>query len=214
MSNLTYTGRSPCPGLNVLANHGWLPRSGKNIDLATVRSAVAGAYNYAPTTFDEAFQMALDVNVSTTRNSSTFHLGDLRKHNAAEFDGSLSRNDAYFGDNLHFSPAVWATVAERLNLYDAGNCEKDRYVTVETAARARAARVEDAMRANPNFTNSKLAMEGSPGTTSLYLTTLWDYEADGAPKAWVRAFFGMSSPSLVPHFRGSQLCTSLYILFE
>ncbi|BCS25206.1 peroxidase family protein [Aspergillus puulaauensis] len=191
--------RSPCPGLNVLANHGWLPRSGKNIDLATVRSAVAGAYNYAPTTFDEAFQMALDVNLSTTGNSSTFHLADLRKHNAAEFDGSLSRNDAYFGDNLHFSPAVWETVAERLNLYDAGDCEKDKYVTVETAARARAARVEDAMRANPDFTNSKLAMEGSPGTTSLYLTTLWDYEADGAPKAWVRAFF---EDERIPYIEG------------
>ncbi|KAL4936995.1 hypothetical protein BDV06DRAFT_232876 [Aspergillus oleicola] len=181
--------RSPCPGLNVLANHGWLPRSGKNIDLATLRTAVSSAYNYERKSFDDAFQQALDFNLSTTGISSTFHLSDLRWHDAVEFDGSLSRNDAYFGDNLHFNPAIWDTVAEKLNLYDAGECGEDKYVTVESAARARAARVEDAKRANPMFNNSKNVMQGSPGTTALYLTTLWDDEAGAVPKAWVKAFF-------------------------
>ncbi|KAL4780073.1 Chloroperoxidase [Aspergillus varians] len=192
-------GRSPCPGLNVMANHGWLPRSGQNIDLATLRTAVAGAYNYAPTTFDSAFKMAIDFKLSTTGNSSTFHLDDLKKHDAVEFDGSLSRNDIYFGDNLHFDPAIWGTVAERLNLYDAGECGQDKYVTVEVAARARAARVQDAMRANPTFNNSANAMSGSPGTTALYLTTMWDDEADAAPKAWVRAFF---EDERIPYIEG------------
>lgn len=31
--------RGPCPGLNALANHGILPRDGKNLDLATVKAA-------------------------------------------------------------------------------------------------------------------------------------------------------------------------------
>lgn len=48
------------------------------------------------------------------------------------------------------------------------------------------------MKANPGFNASKAQMDGSPGTTALYLTTLWDDEADGAPKAWVKAFFGRS----------------------
>ncbi|KAL4912939.1 Chloroperoxidase [Aspergillus aurantiobrunneus] len=191
--------RSPCPGLNVMANHGWLPRSGRDIDLATLRTAVAGAYNYATTTFDSVFDMALGFNLSTTGNSSTFHLSDLRKHDAVEFDGSLSRNDLYFGDNLHFSPAIWATVASRLDLYDAGDCEEDMYVTVEAAAKARAARVQDAMRANPEFNHSENAISGSPGTTALYLTTLWDDEADGAPKAWVKAFF---EDERIPYIEG------------
>src|SRR4051794_20570082 len=110
------TGRSPCPGLNTMANHGWLPRSGKNIDIDAIRSAVSGAYNYAPTTFDGAFEQAAAFNLTTTGNSSTFHLADLAKHDAVEFDGSLSRNDFYFGDDLHFAPAIWATTAERLGL--------------------------------------------------------------------------------------------------
>ena len=172
-----------------MANHGWLPRSGKNIDLAAVRFAVAGAFNYAPTAFDDPFAQAVAFNLTTTGNSSTFHLADLAKHDAIEFDGSLSRNDIYFGDNLHYDPAIFATVAKNLGLHDDGH-GKDKYVTVEVAAKARAARVKEAMRVNPTFNASVNEMSGSPGTTALYLVTLFDDEADAAPKAWVRAFFG------------------------
>ncbi|KAL4926201.1 peroxidase family protein [Aspergillus undulatus] len=191
--------RPPCPGLNVLANHCWLPRNGKDIDLATLRTAVSGAYNYERHSFDDAFHQALEFNLSTTGNSSTFHLSDLRWHDTVEFDGSLSRNDAYFGDNIHFNPASWATVAERLNLYEAGECGEDKYVTVETAAKARAARVEDAKKINPMFNNSVNAMQGSPGTTALYLTTLWDDEAEAVPKTWVKSFF---EDERIPYIEG------------
>jgi hypothetical protein len=173
-----------------MANHGWLPRSGKNIDLAALRFAVTGAYNYAPTTFDSAFEQAVSFNLTTTGNSSNFHLADLAKHDAIEFDGSLSRNDFYFGDNLHYDPAIWATMAKRLRLYETGDSEMDKYVTVETAAKARAARVQDAMKVNPTFNASANALSGSPGTTALYLVTLWDAKVGAAPKAWIRAFFG------------------------
>jgi hypothetical protein len=169
-----------------MANHGWLPRSGKDIDLAALQHAVVGAYNYAPDSFDGAFEQALDLNVTTTGNRSTFHLSDLAKHDAVEFDGSLSRNDFYFGDTLHFDPAIWGTVAHNLGLNDK---KTGKYVTVETAAKARAARVRDAMRVNPTFNASANQMQGSPGTTALYLTTLWDDKADGAQKSWIKAFF-------------------------
>jgi len=178
-----------------MANHGFLPRTGKDIDLAAVRQAVSGAFNYIPFTFDSAVQMVWDFNLSTTGNSSTFNLADVAKHDAIEFDGSLSRNDFYFGDDLHFDPAIWHTTATRLGLYDIERSEKDRFVTIETAAKACAARVEDAKRVNPTFNASAAEMIGSPGTTALYLTTLWDINAGAAPKAWIRAFFGRFSSS-------------------
>ncbi|KAL5091323.1 hypothetical protein Trisim1_003290 [Trichoderma cf. simile WF8] len=183
--------RSPCPGLNVLANHNYLPRSGKNIDLPSIQAAVAAAYNYAPTTFDSAFIQAQDCHLTTTGNFSTINLSDLAKHghNCVEFDGSLSRNDLFFGDNLHFDPKIWATMAKRLDLNKVSHDPKSKYITVEQAAKARAARVADAMKANPNFTASDLEMNGSPGTTALYLTTLWDDTVGGAPKEWVKSFF-------------------------
>ncbi|KAK0723126.1 Chloroperoxidase [Lasiosphaeria miniovina] len=181
--------RSPCPGLNVLASHGFLPRSGKNIDKEAVRSAVSAAYNYEHTTFDSAFDDAVNFKLTTTGNASTFNLADLAAHDKVEFDGSLSRNDFYFGDDLHFSPVIWATTAKRLGLYKTGPTEQDKYITIEVAAKARAARVKDAMAANPNFNASVNQMRGSPGTTALFLTTLWDDKAGGAPKAWVKAWF-------------------------
>ncbi|KAM0261049.1 hypothetical protein ACHAQJ_002488 [Trichoderma viride] len=181
--------RSPCPGLNVLANHGWLPRSGKNIDLPTLRTAVSGAYNYAPDTFDGPFQQAQACNLTTTGNSSTFNLADLAKHDCIEFDGSLSRNDFYFGDDLHFDPKIWATMSKRLGLDDIGRDPMSKYVTVEQAAKARAARVADAMRVNPTFNASANEIQGSPGTTALYLVTLWDDAVGAAPKEWIKSFF-------------------------
>ncbi|KAL7942556.1 Chloroperoxidase [Trichoderma barbatum] len=181
--------RSPCPGLNVLANHGWLPRSGKNIDLPTLQVAVSSAYNYAPDTFDMPFKLAQTCNLTTTGNPSTFNLADLAKHDCIEFDGSLSRNDFHLGDNLHFNPRIWATTAKRLGLNNVGRDPMSKYVTVEQAAKARAARVADAMKANRKFNASDNEMQGSPGTTALYLVTLWDDTVGAVPKAWIKSFF-------------------------
>jgi hypothetical protein len=173
-----------------MANHGFLPRDGKNIDIDAVRSAVKAAYNWDSNVFDGAVNSALEFKLSTTGNSSTFNLADLAKHDAIEFDGSLSRNDIFFGDNLHFNPLIWGSVAARLDLHKIPRTEKDKYVTVEVAAKARAARVKEAMKINPHFNASSAEMTGSPGATGLYLATLWDDTANAAPKAWIASFFG------------------------
>lgn len=183
--------RSPCPGLNALANHGWLHRSGKNIDLPAFQSAIAGAYKYEPTSMDGFFELALNFNLSTTGNQSTFNLFDLARHDEIEFDGSLSRNDIYFGDNVHFDHTIWATVAKNLDLYHTLGSEINQYVTVETAAKACRARAADAKRVNPSFNASAMQVMGNPGTTALYLVTLWDENAGAAPKSWIRALFGV-----------------------
>ncbi|KIA75853.1 hypothetical protein HK57_00380 [Aspergillus ustus] len=193
--------RSPCPGLNAMANHGFLPRNGRDISLADLHAAITNAYNYAPETLDDAFHMALDFNLSTTANpSSTIQLSDLNKYNAIEHDGSLSRSDYNLGDNHSFDPEVWNSTATNLGLYDAGaDCESDLYVTVEVAARARALRFRQAQALNPRFNASAGALMGSVGETALYLTTLWDYAAGAMPKAWIRAFF---EEERIPYLEG------------
>ncbi|KAK0648319.1 Chloroperoxidase [Cercophora newfieldiana] len=208
--------RSPCTGLNNLANHGFLPRSGKNIDIETLRVAVKAAFNYDPETFDFAFKQAVDFNLTTTGNPQTFNLDDLAKHDAIEFDGSLSRNDFYFGgNNNHFNPAIWASTAKYLKLYDYGPHKKDRYITVEAAAKARAARVKDAMKVNPAFNASEAQQMGSPGTTALYLTTMWDVDAGAAPKAWVRSFFEKERiPYLLGYKKSPKNSKSIGDMFE
>ncbi|KAG7087388.1 hypothetical protein E1B28_013359 [Marasmius oreades] len=44
-SEVPSESRSPCPALNTLANHGYLPRSGKGIELKTLLVALITVYN-------------------------------------------------------------------------------------------------------------------------------------------------------------------------
>lgn len=104
--------RSPCPGLNTLANHGILPRDGKNLDIPTVAAAALLAYNIS-TDAVNVFG-ALGLAASTTGDAKTFHLKDLAQHDpqVLEHDASMTRNDSYFGDDLAFSETAFArTVA-------------------------------------------------------------------------------------------------------
>ncbi|KAK4498291.1 hypothetical protein PRZ48_010949 [Zasmidium cellare] len=194
-----FDSRAPCPGLNSLANHGFLPRHGKNITYNDISSAALHGYNYTDDVYEIFYILATQVftNISTTGDPSTFNLEDLARHNTIEQDGSLSRNDIYFGDNLHFSAPVWEPVAEDLGLKGYG--KEDRYISIETAAKAYKARQEAARKANPAFTVSFDQRNGTRGTTALYLATLWDYEAKAAPKAWVEAFF---TEERIPYLEG------------
>ncbi|KAH0440710.1 chloroperoxidase-like protein [Colletotrichum camelliae] len=71
--------RSPCPVLNALANHGYLPRDGMNINMEQLKFA---------------FTKALNI--------------DEKKHNVIEHDGSLSREDvAVTGNANKFDARVW-----------------------------------------------------------------------------------------------------------
>jgi len=202
-----HDSRSPCPGLNALANHGWLPHSGKDINLPAIQTATDAVYNFASDVLISIFQQVVAFNLSTTGNASTFNLEDLKKHDAIEFDGSLSRNDFYFGDDLHFDLNIWSSTAERLGLYNYKD-SAGLYVTIETAAKARAARVKDAEMVNPTFNASETEINGSPGTTALYLTALWDYAVNATYKDWVKVFFEEERlPYLEGYKRPSQQTT-------
>lgn len=183
--------RSPCPGLNVMANHGFLPRSGKEITLEHIRYATGAAFNFAPGVFDSAVADVLGNGISTTSTpNSTFNLDDLvspKAHGIVEVDGSLSRSDLALGDNLHYNQEIWDAVAENLGLNRI--CKGDKIVTVETAAKAHAARQVVAKAANKDFDASQLQSTVTLGTTALYLLTLWDGARNGAPKTWVKTFF-------------------------
>lgn len=78
----------------------------------------------------EPFESEMNVTLahSTTGNSSTFNLEDSNVHNNIEIDGSLSRNDLYFGDNVHFDEAIWAQSSSKF--------EGD-IITIRTAAESR-----------------------------------------------------------------------------
>ncbi|KAK4579805.1 hypothetical protein LTR86_000006 [Recurvomyces mirabilis] len=190
--------RSPCPGLNALANHGWLRRSGLNISFPEIDYAAKNVYNFAPETYLGAFLAANQTfNLSTSGSSLTINLRDLARHATIEQDGSQSRNDIYFGDDLHYDATVFAGVAASLGLEDSN--PPNAYVTVSIAAKARAARQALAKSVNPTYSTGPGPELGSIGTTALYLATLWDFSASGAPKAWVKTFF---EEDRIPYLQG------------
>jgi hypothetical protein len=186
-------GRSPCPGLNALANHGYLPRNGKNIDYNQINEAAQAAYNFEPGFYKEAVNMVFKFNISTTdRPSESFNLLDLARHDTIEADGSLTRNDIYFGDDVHFDASVWSTVAKDLGLDHYRYI--DRFVTIERAAKATKNRYDLAKSVNPEFNASAHQHDTEYGTTALYLLTVWDDDQNAAPKSWIKALLGSLNP--------------------
>ncbi|KIO33537.1 hypothetical protein M407DRAFT_231607 [Tulasnella calospora MUT 4182] len=84
--------RSPCPGLNVLANHGILPRNGKNISYKEMSLAIQKAFNLSPTLGDQLTSSAFLVDQGRGR----IDLYDLNALGIVQHDASLTRHDIAF----------------------------------------------------------------------------------------------------------------------
>lgn len=106
--------RSPCPALNTLANHGLLPRNGKDIDYAQLKEALIGVYNLG-STFGFVFARAATKKFADPKTGK-FSLCDLliNVHNNAQPSGStgiehsasMSREDRPSMDFSHKNDAT------------------------------------------------------------------------------------------------------------
>lgn len=158
--------RSPCPALNAAANHGILPRNGRDIDLEMMGAAVRLAYNM---TYDAMLVVGEPgLTTSTTGNASTFHLSDLAQHmpQAVEHDGSLTREDAYFGRGKpiqnDFSWKAWGRTLDSW-----GNAS---IIDFRVAATELKARFDYGMQFNPEF-NATFARTGALLQYGLMMST-------------------------------------------
>ncbi|KAL8787196.1 MAG: hypothetical protein Q9195_007887 [Heterodermia aff. obscurata] len=169
--------RSPCPGVNALANHGFLPRNGLNISLSQFITGVTAGLNFEPNF--TIFAVAVYQPFTTTGYNTTLNLNDLDHHATqvpGEHDGSLSRNDLFFGDNHSFNKSIWATVASHFHAPT---------ISIATAAQARKERFAAAQALNPTFTPN---LNASLNETPLYLKAMQG--RDNATKTeYVRIFF-------------------------
>jgi len=97
--------RSPCPGLNMMANHGYLPRNGKMISKEMIGHAFKIALNVkeADGTFiaGHGFDKLSAAATFDPHGVKYYQLSDLSEHNAVEHDVSLSREDDYFHGDSH-----------------------------------------------------------------------------------------------------------------
>ncbi|KAJ7189035.1 Cloroperoxidase [Mycena filopes] len=168
--------RSPCPGLNTLANHGYLPRNGRNIDIPMILKASIDGFNIGP----DAILQAAKFGLLSGDAPTTLDLDALKLHNLIEHDASLSRQDFALGDNLHFNESIFSTLlnanpgVDYYNATSAGQVQHDRLaISVAT---------------NPNVTNTAKEFLLRTRESSFYLTLLGN-STGVAPKKFVQIFF-------------------------
>ncbi|KJZ77187.1 hypothetical protein HIM_03508 [Hirsutella minnesotensis 3608] len=94
--------RGPCPAMNALANHGYLPRDGKNLTIPQVKEALKEALSMTPALAALTSRQLHKI----VRPDGTFYLTDLRQHGVIEHDRSLTRLDYRQGDNYSLQPAM------------------------------------------------------------------------------------------------------------
>jgi hypothetical protein len=73
--------------LNTLANHGFLPREGRNFTLPTVKHALLTGLNISEDISELLYNFALTTNPGP--NATTWGLDTLGNHNILEHDASL-----------------------------------------------------------------------------------------------------------------------------
>ena len=164
---------------NSLANHGFINHSGKNITQDQVLYALPYYLGMDNVTAQGLFELALTTN--PTPNATTFDLDNLSRHNILEHDGSLSRLDAYFGDNHDFDQGVF----DQTKAYFT-----DETIDLQTATNARLARVLTSNYTNPTFSLSTIGTEFSFGETAAYIGILGDGAQGTVNRSWVEYFFG------------------------
>ncbi|KAJ7190104.1 Chloroperoxidase [Mycena pura] len=141
--------RSPCPALNALANHGILPRDGRNIKFADLNQHVRDTFNFAPTfpTFTALFVARY---LNKDYNKDTCDLAEIGLHNKGiEHDASLLRQDVKF-DPDQGAPYL-PFIDELLASASGKDADGNPLLTVADLSRYSAKRRAEARATNPDF---------------------------------------------------------------
>ncbi|KAF2691993.1 Cloroperoxidase [Lentithecium fluviatile CBS 122367] len=99
--------RGPCPMMNTLANHAFLPHDGRNITKANAVAALGNGLGFDADLAELMWEQAVIANPEP--NATFFTLDHLNRHNVLEHDASLSRTDAFFGNNHVFNMSIFRT---------------------------------------------------------------------------------------------------------
>ncbi|TFK23902.1 aromatic peroxygenase precursor [Coprinopsis marcescibilis] len=151
--------RGPCPGLNTLANHGYLPRDGVATPSQIISASMAG--------FNMDIQAAklatyighlldgnpvtdlLSIGGKTSRTGpdpkGPSKVSGLRTHGTFEGDASMTRGDDFFGDNFNPNRKLFDQLKEFSKRYGGG------YYNLTVARELRYHRIKQSIDTNPTF---------------------------------------------------------------
>ncbi|XPS91099.1 hypothetical protein M3J09_000522 [Ascochyta lentis] len=172
--------RSPCPGLNALANHNFIPHNGKGNTIPVLIKGLAEGLNMGAD-----FTVAIGgagLLASPNPLGGSFDLDDLNMHNfPIEHDASMSRQDAALGNDQPFYDPNWQQYITFFN----GKTVTD----VPTASKAKFARYNDSLTKNPQFTYGIREAIFSYGENAIYLQAMSDPVSGMAKIEYVRSLF-------------------------
>ncbi|KAL7625736.1 hypothetical protein AAE478_004959 [Parahypoxylon ruwenzoriense] len=154
--------RGPCPMLNTLANHGFLPHDGRDITKEVTVNAVASALNFEPALGEVLFENALVANPEP--NATFFTL----------------RTDAAFGNNHIFNQ----TVFDETRVYWTGPI-----LDANMLANSKIARQLSSKAFNPNYTFTATMDAFSYGEVGAPVVAFGDVDAVTVNRTLVEYFF-------------------------
>ncbi|PKY08323.1 oxidase [Aspergillus campestris IBT 28561] len=156
--------RGPCPGLNALANHGYIPRSGvvsfgeviiaankvfgMGVDLVTILAIMGTVWTGNPLSLDPSFSIGgNDTGVNNLLGNLGGLLGEPRgligSHNFIESDSSNTRDDLYVTGNS------WTLNMDKFMSWY--NMSTDGTFSMDLMSDRAANRFEETKMTNPNF---------------------------------------------------------------
>ncbi|KAF2016215.1 Cloroperoxidase [Aaosphaeria arxii CBS 175.79] len=170
--------RGPCPMMNTLANHGFLPHDGRNITKENAIRGIGAGLNFDADLASLMWEQAIIANPEP--NATFFTLDHLNRHNVLEHDASLSRTDAFFGNNHIFNQSVFDTTKSYWTA---------PLLTAQMLANSKLARQIESRAFNPNYTFSKTTEEFSLGEVAAPVIAFGDMQKGTVDRALVEYFF-------------------------
>ncbi|KAI0775936.1 Chloroperoxidase [Trametes elegans] len=179
--------RAPCPALNTLANHSYLPHDGRNLTPQQLTDAVKKVYGLSPFF---AYLLAHG-GVARAGAGGKLDLHDLAAHNVIEHDGSLVHADARPGDKYAPTDVDRALLRQLLDRAPASDFLSYRDLTEAQVARHAVSAPRDALSTALSKGELELifevfgvrrcpAADGTPGAL----------EGRVVPKAWLEQWLG------------------------
>ncbi|KAJ7059240.1 Cloroperoxidase [Mycena amicta] len=169
--------RSPCPGLNTLANHGYLPRNGKNLTIPMMLDAALEGFNVGA----DSIIIGAKLGILSGDAPDNLDLDALALHSLIEHDASISRGDFALGDNLHFNETIFSTLVN-------ANPGVDFY-NATSAGVVQKQRLAISIATNPSVTNTAKEFAFRTRESALYLSLMGNPTTGVAPKNFVQIFF-------------------------
>ncbi|KAF7303055.1 HEME-HALOPEROXIDASE domain-containing protein [Mycena kentingensis (nom. inval.)] len=190
--------RSPCPGLNTLANHGFLPRNGKNLTVQMVSDTLQSACN-----IDGPGSALLSGQANQFLNANgTFDLSDLALHGVVEHDASLTHDDA---NGATFAPIATNTTKVDLLLklssdgavFDARDFALAKYIIESRLATPLSARQQNIADMEPPLALHVFGNLRDDGTPEISLAALENvFKFNRLPDGFVRPAVQITIPAV------------------